>query len=58
MNLPLSIRSEIASPIAMLTRRMERPECDPPPTVTRSVSFATKRIEPIGTPNQSLATWA
>ena len=38
--------------------RMPRPECAPPPTVTRSVSPATKRTLSIGTPSHSQISWA
>ncbi len=38
--------------------RMPRPECAPPPTVTRSVSPAMTRTLSIGTPSHSVTSWA
>ncbi len=38
--------------------RMERPECEPPPTLTTSVSPTTTLTDSTGTPSHSAATWA
>ena len=39
--------------MTMLARRNARPECEPPPTETRSVSPVTSRTLSIGTPSHS-----
>ncbi len=44
--------------MTMLPSRMPRPECAPPPTVTRSVSPLTKRTASIGTPSHSVINCA
>ena len=41
----------------MLTSRIDRPECVPPPTETLSLSLATKRIRSNGICSQSESTW-
>ena len=44
--------------IVVAASRIERPECEPPPTDTRSLSSVTRRTLSAGTPSHSLASWA
>ena len=47
-----------ASAITTAPRRIERPERDPPPTATRSVSPVTRRTCSRSTPSHSARIWA
>ncbi len=53
-----SMMSREAFSMTMLASRSARPECEPPPTDTRSVSPVTRRIASIGTPSHSLISCA
>ena len=46
------------APSPRAPRRMERPELDPPPTATRSVSPVTRRTCSSSTPSHSARIWA
>ena len=58
MRRPFSMISSDAFSMTMLARRNERPECEPPPTATRSVSPVTSRTLSIGTPSHSVISCA
>ena len=44
--------------MTMLARRMPRPPCAPPPTLTMSVSPVMSRTLSSGTPSHSVTSWA
>ena len=50
--------SRDAFSMTMLARRKARPECEPPPTDTRSVSPVTSRTLSSGTPSHSVTSCA
>ena len=54
---PRSITLSVARPMTTPAKRMERPECEPPPTGTMSVSPCTRRTSSNGTPSHSLTHW-
>jgi hypothetical protein len=47
-----------AACMVIAARRSERPECDPAPISTRSVSPVTRETQSAGTPSHSLISWA
>ena len=51
---PRSIILSVARPMTTPAMRMERPECEPPPTSTMSVSPWTRRTCSNGTPSHSV----
>src|SRR5438034_478825 len=54
MRRPLSITASAALPMTKPAMRIERPECEPPPTGMMSVSPCTRWIDSNGTPSHSL----
>ena len=57
MRRPLAIRSSAAIDITVPAWRMERPECEPPPAFTTSVSPRMMLTVATGTPSRSATTW-
>jgi hypothetical protein len=55
---PFSTIRSAALAITTPPSRMERPEWEPPPTGTRSVSPVMRRTWSISTPNHSTTNWA
>ena len=56
--MPRSISARLAIAITVAAWRIERPECEPPPTLTTSVSPMTMSMLSTGTDNSSDTTWA
>jgi hypothetical protein len=58
IRLPLSISAVADKENSVAAWRMERPECEPPPTRTTSVSPKITLTFSTGTPMRSETTWA
>ena len=56
--LPLAISSGTPLAITVAAWRIERPECEPPPTLTMSVSPMMMLMHACGTAIRSATTWA
>ena len=50
--------SRVALPMTMPAMRIERPECEPPPAATMSVSPVISRTRSNGTPSHSVTSCA
>ena len=56
--MPLAISSGTPLAITVAAWRIERPECEPPPTLTMSVSPMMMLMHCTGTAIRSATTWA